>query len=100
MLLLGIAGFVVNMATTFQDVAVDGMAVDVMEEGEHARASGMMFGGRRSGSPPPPPYRVSRSRGSAPRRRSLVRKPHRRSHAPYAAGHGARRRAAGAVECR
>ena len=38
--LLGAAGFVVNMATTFQDVAVDGMAVDIMEEEERARASG------------------------------------------------------------
>ena len=44
--LLGIAGFVVDMATTFPDVAVDGMAVDIMEEGERARASGMMFGGQ------------------------------------------------------
>jgi len=41
-----IAGFVVNMATTFQDVAVDGLAVDIMEEDERARASGMMFGGQ------------------------------------------------------
>jgi MFS transporter, PAT family, beta-lactamase induction signal transducer AmpG len=48
-LLLGIAGFVVNMATTFQDVAVDGMAVDIMEEEERARASGMMFGGQSIG---------------------------------------------------
>jgi MFS transporter, PAT family, beta-lactamase induction signal transducer AmpG len=47
--LLGIAGFVVNMATTFQDVAVDGMAVDIMEEEERARASGMMFGGQSIG---------------------------------------------------
>lgn len=45
-LLLGLAGFVVNMATTFQDVAVDGLAVDIMEEDERARASGMMFGGQ------------------------------------------------------
>ncbi|WAT17902.1 MFS transporter [Aurantiacibacter sp. MUD11] len=45
-LLLGIAGFAVNMATTFQDVAVDGLAVDIMEEDERARASGMMFGGQ------------------------------------------------------
>ena len=37
-LLLGIAGFVVNMATTFQDVAVDGMAINIMEEEERARA--------------------------------------------------------------
>ena len=47
--LLGMAGFVVNMATTFQDVAVDGMAVDIMEEEERARASGMMFGGQSIG---------------------------------------------------
>ncbi len=47
--LLGIAGFVVNMATTFQDVAVDGLAVDIMEEDERARASGMMFGGQAIG---------------------------------------------------
>lgn len=45
-LLLGLAGFAVNMATTFQDVAVDGLAVDIMEEEERARASGMMFGGQ------------------------------------------------------
>jgi len=48
-LLLGIAGFVVNMATTFQDVAVDGLAVDIMEEDERSRASGMMFGGQSIG---------------------------------------------------
>ena len=48
-LLLGIAGFVVNAATTFQDVAVDGLAVDIMEEEERARASGMMFGGQSIG---------------------------------------------------
>ncbi len=47
--LLGIAGFIVNMATTFQDVGVDGMAVDIMEEEERARASGMMFGGQSIG---------------------------------------------------
>jgi PAT family beta-lactamase induction signal transducer AmpG len=47
--LLAFAGFVVNMATTFQDVAVDGMAVDIMEEAERARASGMMFGGQSIG---------------------------------------------------
>ena len=48
-LFLGIAGFVVNMATTFQDVATDGLAVDIMEEEERARASGMMFGGQSIG---------------------------------------------------
>ena len=37
------------MATTFQDVAVDGMAVDIMKEEERARASGMMFGAQSIG---------------------------------------------------
>ncbi len=47
--LLGLVGFVVNAATTFQDVAVDGLAVDIMEEDERSRASGMMFGGQSIG---------------------------------------------------
>ncbi len=47
--LLGAIGFVVNAATTVQDVAIDGMAVDVMQEDERARASGMMFGGQSIG---------------------------------------------------
>lgn len=47
--ILGAIGFVVNMATTFQDVAVDGLAVDIMEEEERARGSGMMFGGQSIG---------------------------------------------------
>ncbi len=48
-LFLGLIGFVVNMATTFQDVAVDGLAVDILEEDERARGSGMMFGGQAIG---------------------------------------------------
>lgn len=47
--ILGGIGFVVNMATTFQDVAVDGLAVDIMTEDERARGSGMMFGGQSIG---------------------------------------------------
>jgi MFS transporter, PAT family, beta-lactamase induction signal transducer AmpG len=47
--LLGGISFAVNAATTFQDVAVDGLAVDIMEEEERARASGMMFGGQAIG---------------------------------------------------
>ncbi|HET7817372.1 MAG TPA: MFS transporter [Sphingomicrobium sp.] len=47
--LLAAAGFAVNVATTFQDVAVDGLAVDIMEEDERARAAGMMFGGQMIG---------------------------------------------------
>lgn len=46
---LGAIGFTVNMATTFQDVAVDGLAVDIMTEDERARGSGMMFGGQSIG---------------------------------------------------
>lgn len=47
--LLGMIGFCLNAATTFQDVAVDGLAVDIMEEDERARGSGMMFGGQSIG---------------------------------------------------
>ena len=47
--LLGATGFAVNTATAFQDVAVDGLAVDIMEEEERARAGGMMFGGQSVG---------------------------------------------------
>jgi MFS transporter, PAT family, beta-lactamase induction signal transducer AmpG len=48
-LLLGAIGFAVNTATTFQDVAVDGLAVETMDEDERGRASGMMFGGQSIG---------------------------------------------------
>lgn len=47
--LLGALGFTVNLATAFQDVAVDGLAVDIMSEDERARGSGMMFGGQSIG---------------------------------------------------
>ncbi len=47
--IIGGIGFAVNMATTFQDVAVDGLAVDIMAEDERARGSGMMFGGQAIG---------------------------------------------------
>lgn len=47
--LLGVLGFAANMATTFQDVAVDGLAVDIMSEDERARGAGMMFGGQAIG---------------------------------------------------
>lgn len=46
---LGGIGFVVNLATTFQDVAVDGLAVDIMTDDERSRGSGMMFGGQSIG---------------------------------------------------
>ncbi|SFP07586.1 MFS transporter [Qipengyuania nanhaisediminis] len=47
--ILGGIGFALNLATTFQDVAVDGLAVDIMTEDERARGSGMMFGGQAIG---------------------------------------------------
>lgn len=47
--LLCAVGFIANAATTFQDVAVDGLAVDIMQEEERARTSGMMFGGQMIG---------------------------------------------------
>lgn len=47
--ILAAIGFTVNLATTFQDVAVDGLAVDIMSEDERARGSGMMFGGQSVG---------------------------------------------------
>lgn len=46
---LAATGFVVNLAAAFQDVAVDGLAVDIMTEDERARGSGMMFGGQALG---------------------------------------------------
>ncbi len=49
-LLLGAIGFIGNAATTFQDVGVDGMAVDLLEEPERARGGGMMFGGQLIGT--------------------------------------------------
>lgn len=47
--LLGAFAFGINVATTIQDVAIDGMAVDVLSEKEFARASGFMFGGQAIG---------------------------------------------------
>jgi PAT family beta-lactamase induction signal transducer AmpG len=48
--LLGAFAFAINMATTIQDVAVDGLAVDVIPKAEHGRANGFMFGGQAIGS--------------------------------------------------
>lgn len=41
--------FVIMTATTYQDVAVDGMAVDLIPDNERARANGLMFGGQSIG---------------------------------------------------
>ena len=47
--LLSIFAFGVNLATTFQDVAIDGMAVDLVPGSERARINGFMFGGQSIG---------------------------------------------------
>lgn len=39
-------GFVINFCAAWQDVAVDGMAIDVLREDERARANAFMFGGQ------------------------------------------------------
>lgn len=41
--------FLIMAATTYQDVAVDGMAVDLIPDAERARANGLMFGGQSIG---------------------------------------------------
>lgn len=43
--ILGV-GFFINFCAAWQDVAVDGMAIDVLEEEERARANAFMFGGQ------------------------------------------------------
>lgn len=48
--MLGLLGLVGNAATTIQDVAVDGMCVDLLEEDERAKGGAMMFGGQLIGT--------------------------------------------------
>ncbi|MGF1454426.1 MAG: MFS transporter [Alphaproteobacteria bacterium] len=44
-----VTGFLVNLSAAFQDVAIDGMAIDVVPEEERARANGVMWGGKTLG---------------------------------------------------
>lgn len=44
LLALAAFGFAAGVATTFQDVAIDSLVVDIMPEEERMRASGFMFG--------------------------------------------------------
>lgn len=46
---LMILGFCMNVATSFQDVAVDGMAVDIVPKDERGKANGVMFAGQKFG---------------------------------------------------
>jgi PAT family beta-lactamase induction signal transducer AmpG len=42
--LLSAIAFTANLATNFQDVGIDSLAVDIMAESERAKAAGIMFG--------------------------------------------------------
>jgi PAT family beta-lactamase induction signal transducer AmpG len=46
---LSLSGFVINMAAAFQDVAIDGMAIDIVPEEQRGRANGLMWGGKTLG---------------------------------------------------
>lgn len=48
-LAMTIVGFCVNLAGAFQDVAIDGMAIDIVPPAERARANGVMWGGKTLG---------------------------------------------------
>lgn len=50
LVLITAAGFAINAFAALQDVAVDGMAIDVLPERERARANAFMFGGQVVGS--------------------------------------------------
>ena len=46
---LSCLAFGISLATTFQDVAIDSLAVDIMTEDEQAKAGGVMFGAQALG---------------------------------------------------
>ncbi len=48
-MLISICSFLINVATSYQDVAIDGTAVDLMPIEDRARANGFMFGGQSVG---------------------------------------------------
>ena len=50
LLWFAIVGFAVNFAGAFQDVAIDGMAIDILGEEERATANGLMWGGKTLGT--------------------------------------------------
>ncbi|WP_095011124.1 MFS transporter [Tsuneonella mangrovi] len=47
--LISMLAFVLSMATTFQDVSIDSLVVDIMTEEEQAKAGGFMFGSQMAG---------------------------------------------------
>jgi MFS transporter, PAT family, beta-lactamase induction signal transducer AmpG len=47
--LLASAGFLINLFTIFQDIAVDGLAIEIVPEDQQARANGLMWGSKTVG---------------------------------------------------
>ncbi|MDP3914296.1 MAG: MFS transporter [Bacteroidota bacterium] len=47
--MLMVAGFTVSLFTIFQDIAVDGMAIDILPVDQQARANGLMWGSKTLG---------------------------------------------------
>ncbi len=47
--LLSLCGFIINLAAAFQDVAIDGMAIDIVPMAERGTANGVMWGGKTLG---------------------------------------------------
>ncbi len=47
--LLSGCGFIINLAAAFQDVAIDGMAIDIVPIAERGVANGVMWGGKTLG---------------------------------------------------
>lgn len=47
--ILLIMGFVINFFTIIQDIAIDGLAIDVLPENQQARANGLMWGAKTIG---------------------------------------------------
>lgn len=49
LILLMVVGFIVNLFTVIQDIAVDGMAIDILPVDQQARANGLMWGSKMIG---------------------------------------------------
>lgn len=47
--LLTTVGFIINLFSIFQDIAVDGLAIDIVPENQQARANGLMWGSKALG---------------------------------------------------
>jgi len=47
--LLSVLAFIISSATTFQDVSIDSLVVDLLDEEEQAKAGGIMFGAQTLG---------------------------------------------------